>query len=108
MQKSDAIQVFGSVAHLARAIGVSHTAVQKWPDMLPRRLEDRVIAAAVREQSREKLLAVMALMSPTPTVPEPDDSVDVDIGPTDTVMDILIEESSDSDPVRDAMLSDES
>lgn len=102
MQKSDAIRVFGSVAHLARAIGVSHTAVQKWPDMLPRRLEDRVIAAAVREQSQEKLVAIMAFMSPMPVVPEPDDA-----SYTNTVMDILIEEDPDADPVRDAMLSND-
>jgi len=49
MDKTDAIQLLGgSIAMTAAAIGTSHQAVSKWPDVLPRRIEDRVIAAIAR------------------------------------------------------------
>lgn len=48
MDKKDAIALFGSMSRLARAIGISQPAVSMWPDKLPARLQDRVIAAAVR------------------------------------------------------------
>lgn len=49
MNKADAIQMLGgSTASAAKAIGISYQAVDKWPDDLPRRIEDRVIAAALR------------------------------------------------------------
>jgi len=49
MKKTDAIQLLGgSVATTATAIGTSYQAVSKWPDVLSRRIEDRVIAAIAR------------------------------------------------------------
>jgi len=51
MNKSDAIQILGgSIATTAKAIGTSYQAVSKWPDVLPRRIEDRVIAAIARKR----------------------------------------------------------
>ena len=48
MDKMQAIETFGSQAELARAIGCSRNAVNGWPDPLPARIADRVIAACVR------------------------------------------------------------
>lgn len=54
MKKTDAIQrLGGSVAATADAIGISYQAVSKWPDELPARIEDRVIAALARQRSPE-------------------------------------------------------
>lgn len=53
MDKQHAIKVLGgSVAAAADAIGISYQAVDKWPDVLPKRIEDRVLAALYRMQSR--------------------------------------------------------
>ena len=49
MKKSDAIQIFGNAARLARAIGISRSAVSKWSDVLSPAVADRVQAAAHRE-----------------------------------------------------------
>lgn len=49
MLKKDAIELLGgSVSSAAVAIGVSYQAVDKWPDELPRRIEDRVLAVLAR------------------------------------------------------------
>jgi len=48
MNKKDAIHIFGSQAETARAIGCTRASVNGWPDPLPRRIADRVIAACVR------------------------------------------------------------
>lgn len=48
MKKSQAIQLFGCVGDAAAAIGVSSSAISQWPEDLPSRLQDRVIAALVR------------------------------------------------------------
>lgn len=49
MLKADALQLLGgSVARAAEAVGVSYQAVNKWPDVLPPRIEDRVYAALWR------------------------------------------------------------
>ncbi|WP_313080509.1 hypothetical protein [Pulveribacter sp.] len=49
MQKQTAIDMLGGTASsAARAIGVTHAAIVQWPDELPARLADRVIAACVR------------------------------------------------------------
>lgn len=50
MRKQAAIDLFdGGVAAAARALGVTYQAVDKWPDPLPRRIVDRVVAACVYE-----------------------------------------------------------
>lgn len=49
MKKSEAIQMLGgTTAATAKHIGVSYQAVDKWPDDLTQRIEDRVVAAVVR------------------------------------------------------------
>ncbi|WP_021028832.1 Cro/CI family transcriptional regulator [Comamonas sp. B-9] len=49
MKKADAIELLGgSVAVAAKAIGINPQAISQWPDVLPARLVDRVIAACVR------------------------------------------------------------
>ena len=48
MEKRKAIEMFGSASELARALDCTPSAVFQWPDPLPRRIEDRVIAACVR------------------------------------------------------------
>lgn len=49
MRKQQAINLLGgSVSGAAEAIGVNSQAISQWPDDLPRRLVDRVIAALVR------------------------------------------------------------
>lgn|SRR5574337_84356 len=49
MLKSRAIELFGGgITAIADAIGVTYQAVDKWPDVLPARIADRVIAACVR------------------------------------------------------------
>lgn len=44
------------MAAAAEAIGVSYQAVEKWPDPLPRRIEDRVVAAVARKHLPPELL----------------------------------------------------
>lgn len=49
MQKKQAIELLGgTVASAANAIGISYQAVDKWPDVLPARIADRVLAAVAR------------------------------------------------------------
>ena len=51
MNKQKAIELLGgSVATTAKAVGISYQAVNKWPDNLPSRIEDRVVAALTRMQ----------------------------------------------------------
>jgi len=49
MSKQNAIETFGSVTSLATAIKIAPQAVSKWPDPLPPRISDRVLAACVRQ-----------------------------------------------------------
>ncbi len=48
MNKSHAIEIFGSVAALADALGIRRQAIYQWPDVLNQRLSDEVTGAAVR------------------------------------------------------------
>lgn len=49
MNKARAIELLGgSVTTAAEAIGCTSSAISQWPDELPDRLEDRVLAALVR------------------------------------------------------------
>lgn len=48
MNKQDAIQLFGSGAALARALGITRGAVSLWPDALDQRRADEVVGAAIR------------------------------------------------------------
>lgn len=49
MHKSQAIELLGGgVTGAAEAIGISSAAISQWPEELPARLQDRVIAALYR------------------------------------------------------------
>ena len=50
MEKTRAIELLGgSVGSAAKSIGINSQAISQWPDTLPPRLADRVIAALARE-----------------------------------------------------------
>jgi hypothetical protein len=60
MLKAKAIELLGgSVASAAKAIGVSYQAVEKWPDPLPDRIADRVVAAIARQHLPPDVLAAI-------------------------------------------------
>jgi len=48
MKKSKAIEMFGTASELSRVLGCTPSAIFQWPDLLPDRIADRVIAACVR------------------------------------------------------------
>lgn len=55
MKKADAIQILGgSISRAAEEFGSSYQAVDKWPELLPPRIADRVTAAFARKCDREK------------------------------------------------------
>ena len=57
MLKSTAIELLGgTTTAAAEAIGVSYQAIDKWPAVLPRRIEDRVLAAQARKYLPAELL----------------------------------------------------
>jgi len=54
MQKTQAIELLGgTVSSAANAIGISYQAVDKWPEVLPARIADRVLAAVARRRFPE-------------------------------------------------------
>lgn len=59
MLKAKAIELLGgpdrSIALVAHEIGISYQAVDKWPDELPDRIADRVIAAVAKKRYPELL-----------------------------------------------------
>jgi hypothetical protein len=57
MLKAKAIEMLGgTVAAAADAIGVTYQAVDKWPDPLPARIEDRVLAVLARRHLSPELI----------------------------------------------------
>lgn len=57
MLKTKAIELLGgTVSSAADAIGVTYQAVDKWPDVLPARLVDRVQAALARKHLPPELI----------------------------------------------------
>jgi hypothetical protein len=51
MKKQTALQLLGGTeVSAAQALGCSRQNVNRWPDELPRRIADRVIAARVRQE----------------------------------------------------------
>jgi len=51
MNKARALELLGgTVATAAEAIGISSAAISQWPDELPPRIEDRVLAALARKR----------------------------------------------------------
>lgn len=67
MLKKVAIELLGgSVSSAAAEIGVSYQAVDKWPDELPPRIADRVLAALARKHLPPELIGTPG----APAVPE--------------------------------------
>lgn len=61
MEKQKALQLLGgTIATAAEAIGISYQAVDKWPDVLPARIADRVLAAQARKHLPPELLGEAA------------------------------------------------
>lgn len=57
MHKSKAIELLGgSIATAAEAIGISYQAVNQWPDELPDRIADRVLAVIARKHLAPELI----------------------------------------------------
>lgn len=64
MHKAKAIELLGgSVKAAADSIGVTYQAVEKWPDVLPARIADRVIAAIARKHPEVRALIDVAASS---------------------------------------------
>lgn len=62
MDKTKAIELLGgTVTAAAQAIGVSYQAVDKWPDVLPPRIVDRVQAALARKHLPPELIGTEAV-----------------------------------------------
>jgi len=56
MLKTKAIELLGgAISTAAKEIGISYQAVEKWPDVLPDRIADRVIAAIARKRYAKQL-----------------------------------------------------
>ena len=56
MKKQTAIELLGgSVSSAAKTLGVSYQAVLKWPDVLPQRITQRVVGAAVLSGSQQAI-----------------------------------------------------
>ncbi len=65
MDKTKAIELLGgSVAAAAAKLGVSYQAVDKWPDVLPPRIADRVVAAVARDHLSDKLSELLSGAQP--------------------------------------------
>lgn len=54
MTKQEAINTFGTAANLARALGMTRSAISMWPNDLDNQRADRVRGAAIR--LRKKLV----------------------------------------------------
>lgn len=65
MLKAKAIELLGGTASAAREIGVTYQAVDKWPDVLPARIADRVLAVLARKHLPPDVLASLE-GTPTP------------------------------------------
>ena len=57
MLKQKAIELLGgTVTAAASAIGVTYQAVDKWPDVLPDRIADRVVAVLARKHLAPEMI----------------------------------------------------
>jgi hypothetical protein len=69
MLKDEAIKLLGgTVSAAAHEVGVSYQAVDKWPDVLPPRIADRVLAALARKHLPPEFLRAAQA---EPAEPEP-------------------------------------
>lgn len=58
MRKETALRLLGGKpAAAAKSVGVSVQAINQWPDVLPRRIEDRVLAVLARKHLPAEILA---------------------------------------------------
>lgn len=57
MRKAKALELLGGTAMAAKEIGVSYQAVDKWPEELPSRIADRVLAVLARKHLPADVLA---------------------------------------------------
>jgi hypothetical protein len=75
MRKAKAIELLGGTpAAAAKEVGVTYQAVDKWPDPLPRRIADRVLAAVARKHLPASLIgeeAAPPIHTPPPPPPPP-------------------------------------
>ncbi len=61
MLKTKAIEMLGGTTTAAAdAIGISYQAVDKWPDVLPGRIADRVLAVMARKHLSPDLIGAEA------------------------------------------------
>lgn len=71
MKKTQALKLLGgSVADAAVAIGVSSSAVSQWPDDLPDRIADRVLAALARKHLPPELISGDGTGQALPPIPD--------------------------------------
>ena len=69
MLKHKAIELLGgTIAAAADAIGISYQAVDKWPDELPDRISDRVLAVQARRHLPPELIGADG----APATPQPE------------------------------------
>jgi hypothetical protein len=66
MLKVKAFELLGvdSLSELAAVIGVSPSAVSQWPDVLPLRIEDRVLAALARKHLPPEMIGADGARAP--------------------------------------------
>lgn len=65
MEKRRAIELLGGTVSLAaEAVGVSASAISQWPEVLPSRLEDRVLAALARKHLSPELIGTEGAPAP--------------------------------------------
>lgn len=58
MDKTEAIRLLGgTTTTVAEAIGITPQAVSDWPETLPPRIADRVLAALYRKEQEQKKVA---------------------------------------------------
>jgi hypothetical protein len=71
MLKTKAIELLGgTVKDAAHEIGISYQAVHKWPDVLPKPIADRVVAAVARRLLPPEALGGEAAKVPGPVAAE--------------------------------------
>lgn len=76
MRKLKAIELLGgTTASAAKEIGVSYQAVDKWPDELPARIADRVLAVLARKHLPAKFMEGLE-NRPTPRLEEAQEARD--------------------------------
>ena len=73
MLKANAIAAIGggSITKTAEAVGVLPSAVSQWPEVLPPRIGDRVIAALVRAGREVPAELLRQPAAPAPAAPAP-------------------------------------